>query len=181
MRQLMLQLLQPLTDRGPSLPVFLGEAQAEGPVGEAELKGLDRLLAPEPAFFEVRERCRRLHESLVVVVDHLGQQRLVVRVVLDRRRQLRDGRLLCRSRGRNKRRRSSTAQDLDRVPERQPVVPHNKVDHRPARPTPETVEEVLCRRHDKRRRRVLVERAFAGQVPAPVRAQFDPLRPDQGR
>jgi hypothetical protein len=33
------QLLQPLADRGSRLPVLLGEAQAEGPVGEAKPKG----------------------------------------------------------------------------------------------------------------------------------------------
>ncbi len=149
----------------PGLAVLLRQTVRERAVGKANAEVLDHLRVLQASPLEIGERLGALLERRVVVVDHLLQERLVVRARFHHRRQLR------RRRPRRRRLRSAalawreggergkvSPQHLDRAPKAHPLGTHHPVDHAPSRlARSQAVPEVLVRRDDQARASVFVE------------------------
>ena len=172
------QLLQPRADRRAGLAVFLRQAQAQGAVGKAQVKALDQRRIVQAARFKIGQGFRAALQGRVVVVDHLAQQRGVVRIRRHRRGQL-GHRGAAHHAVTDRQRRPALAQQLHRMPEAHALGPHHPVDHRAAGlARTQAVPQVLVRRDHQRRRLVLVERTAPDQVGA-VALERDAPRLDQ--
>ena len=76
--------LQASPDVGTGLAVLLRQAQPQRAVGDAKPEPRQQLRVSEAARLEVFQALRAVLERLVVIIDHLAQQRRVVRIEGDR-------------------------------------------------------------------------------------------------
>jgi hypothetical protein len=162
------ELFEAAPQRGPGLAIARRQAVAERAVGEAQLEVVDQLGHAQAAVLEIAQRLGTGLERRVVVGHHVLEQLVVGRVALDRRGQPRHRRALHAAgrRGGGDRGRIG-AQQLDSVPEAQPLGLHHPVDHRAAPLAgPETVLEVLRRRDHQRGRVIVVEGTAPDQIGA---------------
>ena len=83
------ELLQPSALLRAGDAVLVRQAVTQRAVGEAQPELLDHLRRLQAALDEILLRLRRLLQRLVIVAHHDFQQPLVVRRVLDQRRQFR--------------------------------------------------------------------------------------------
>ncbi len=113
----------------------------------------------------------------MVIARHLVEERLVIGVERDRRRQRPHGRVLDRSLGD---RWQPLAQQLDGVTEADPVLLDHPINRPAGRAAAEAMPKVLVGRHRQRRLVVVVERARPHKV-APALLQLDAAALDQPR
>ncbi len=178
------QPLQPRPQLRPLATPLVRQPQAQGPVGEAQPEGRDRLGIGDAACFEVRQRRRRARQARLVVADHPVQHRPVVLVQRHRHGQFPHRRRRGGSSGgegrmvRNRAiwhwatRRGQAlllAQQLDGVAEADAAPLHYPVDRPAGRAAAEAVPEVLGWRHHQRRLGIRVQRAQPHQVTTPPR------------
>lgn len=116
----------------------------------------------------------------MVVVEHLAQRGLIVRVGRERRREPRHRAFLHRRARRRARERRAVLEQFEGVAERHAVEALHELDHVARRLARHAPPQPFCRRHVQRRIFVVVERAQADQVAA-LRFQFDAARADHRR
>ena len=175
------QRLQPRPDRLALPPVLVRQAQAQRPVGEADPEPLRRLLAPDPPLPQVLDGGRVRGQAFVIVPHRLEHQFPVAGVRRQGRFQFWHRRHLHPAFRRGRERRRSRVEQLEGVPEADPVELPHELDRVPRRPAAHAVIQPLLRTHDERRLPVRVERTLSHQVLAPVLPQLDPPRPHQRR
>ncbi len=174
------EFLQAFADCRTFLAVLLGKPQAERPVGEADPEAADKLLVIEPAAGEVVEGGFRLGQPLVVVVAHLVEHRSVVRVEIERTRQLRNGRLFRPLRRRVLEGGLAAVEQLEGVAEAHAVELLHELDRVARRAAGHAMIKPFGRADDEVGAVVVVvERAPAHEVLAAVFAKLDAARADE--
>jgi transcriptional regulator with XRE-family HTH domain len=156
-------LLQARPDVGTGLARFLRQPQPQRAVGHAQLEGGDQLRVRQAARGQVGQRLRAVLQSLVVVVEGLAQERPVIGIEGDRRRQGAHRRSLGLAR-RSRRLRRVGLEQLHGMAERHAARLHDPVDRPATDLAAEAVPQVLARTHHQARLAVIVEGAATQPV-----------------
>ncbi|OQC68362.1 MAG: hypothetical protein BWX48_00070 [Verrucomicrobia bacterium ADurb.Bin006] len=173
------KLLQPRSQPVALAAVLHRQAQAQRPVGEAELEAVNQFVAVQSTRSQIRPRRCRLLQPFVIVAGHLAQQRRVIRRRIERTRQARHGRLLLQRRSRE-RDIAALVQQLEGVTERNAVVLRDELDGVARLAAGHAMEQPLVRRDDEVGRVLVgVERAAPDPVLAAVLLQLNAPALDQ--
>ena len=183
------QPLQAGPHQATSLRLRVSQPVPQGPVRVPNPELGDRLGVVNTALAQVTQRLRRASQRLGVVIHHGGRQPGIRYLRVREQRELARDRLRHRASARRERRclrqhaqrRRLGHQQLDREPERDPLRSHHPINRPPTPPAgPETVPQILRRRHHQARRGVIVERATPHQILA-LPTQLHPAPLDEPR